>query len=149
MFIPTQAYTNYFHDQAACTDILKDCNTWINLCNLNPPFPLMDNCKKTCNKCPPPCNDVASNCAILNLCDDALYKPLMIKNCKKFCNFCSLPDPATVKPSPTKGALQTIPCVDQVGGYGPNSCKGMASYCNNPSYQPLMKRECAKTCGYC
>uniref|UniRef100_A0AC35U410 ShKT domain-containing protein n=1 Tax=Rhabditophanes sp. KR3021 TaxID=114890 RepID=A0AC35U410_9BILA len=149
VFNSITGYENYFYDHAAaaCVDTIADCATWVTLCNQNPPIPMMDGCKKTCNDCPvvttlAPCNDVSSNCAALSLCANPLYKPLMIKNCKKFCNFCNLPDPTTVQPQTT--TVSTVPCEDQVGGSGPNSCRGMVAYCTNPTYRPMMKKECPK-----
>ncbi|CEF70039.1 ShKT domain-containing protein [Strongyloides ratti] len=110
------------------------------------------------------CNDVDPDCKDkLKYCNDSNYQPLMKKYCALTCNLC----PVITTPSPygvcvmnecpvgaqciqnlcipdTQLTTPSSNCVDYA-----SNCETIKTYCEVPSYIPLMKANCAKTCGYC
>uniref|UniRef100_A0A0K0FAQ6 ShKT domain-containing protein n=1 Tax=Strongyloides venezuelensis TaxID=75913 RepID=A0A0K0FAQ6_STRVS len=117
--------------------------------------------------------------ALKTYCTNPNYLPLMQENCAKTCGFCqssvltrTTTAPTTTTQSPTGPCvLGSCPngntCINNLCYPVPSSstpittttvlscvdyatnCQQLKDYCNNSSYQEIMKEQCAKTCGYC
>uniref|UniRef100_A0AC35TWF7 ShKT domain-containing protein n=1 Tax=Rhabditophanes sp. KR3021 TaxID=114890 RepID=A0AC35TWF7_9BILA len=149
-----------------CSDNIEDCVYWIDLCGDN--TYVDQNCKRTCNSCTQrstakPCYDVGENCYQLNICNNQKYADIAWRECRRTCNLCNAPDPylssrrpyqyttsmpstTTRKYTPYNSYTTKGPCFDSIGTA---NCDNMMKYCWDRTYAPLMREECAYTCGYC
>uniref|UniRef100_A0A0K0EJ90 ShKT domain-containing protein n=1 Tax=Strongyloides stercoralis TaxID=6248 RepID=A0A0K0EJ90_STRER len=110
-----------------CSDVDPDCKDKIQYCNQTSYQPLMKKyCALTCNLCPIQTTPSPYGVCIMNECPVGAH-------CVN--NYCIPDAPNTTPPNN---------CVDHA-----TNCIDLKSYCDVQSYIPLMKENCAKTCGYC
>ncbi|CEF70304.1 ShKT domain-containing protein [Strongyloides ratti] len=65
-------------------------------------------------------------------CENSLYKKIMCTNCPKEClKECEVPKPDKS-------------CHDIA-----ENCESIKHLCNNPTYKPLMSKQCSSTCDTC
>lgn len=61
----------------------------------------------------------------------------MENRCAMTCGFCKI-----TSTEPPTSANET--CVDQAV-----NCENMTNFCYSPKYQPILRKQCAKTCVFC
>ncbi|VDO68524.1 unnamed protein product [Heligmosomoides polygyrus] len=130
---------------------------------------MAEQCRRTCGKCPDQQQDNAvtpdpnllcldcvdsvnprsglSDCPLHpQLCNDSLYRQLMLEKCPKTCGRCS----DQGNPDVSTASTVTSGCSDRLNPMTDASdCPRSVDLCRNPAYLSLMQEQCPRTCGFC
>ncbi|MCP9258447.1 hypothetical protein DINM_001486 [Dirofilaria immitis] len=90
---------------------------------------------------PDDCYDSIPDCSkYYYLCQNELYKSLMLSLCPFTCGYCEIFETTEITPEI---------CQDMAASNKPSDCPLYSSLCNDSIYKELMKEQCPKTCGFC
>jgi len=151
---------------------IVNCNQNMEKCGMSEFSAMMIKfCPATCGLClAKKCRDQIPDCeAMKSLCTNEIYLTFMEHQCSRTCGKCKSdedekPDPnseedkedkdkdkepekviVASRPEPPKGKVKPKEtCVDIM-----KNCHRNKKFCHHPSYKEMMKKNCAKTCGYC